>query len=100
MKFFFSQAFLLIRKVYSDRQLWVVTIAVGVWLIVFQNFGVFSGKSGAQKVYVTGGDIEAYVRGSVDVDNTVDVEGSVWVNGGDIDVSGSSVQVSGGYIRT
>lgn len=96
----FSRALLVLKRIYSDSQTWIVAIAIGVWLIVLQNFGVFSDKSGAQKVYVTGGDIDASVRGSVDVDNTVEVEGSVWVSGGDIDVSGSSVQVSGGFIST
>lgn len=91
----------LLQRFYGNMQLWIIFTCVGVWLIVLQNFGVFSNKSGgAQSVYVVGGDIDANVRGSVDVDNTVDVEGSVWVNGGDIDVSGSSVQINGGFVST
>ena len=91
MKQFFSQALVLVRKVYSDRQLWLIILAVGVWMIVLQNIGVFSKSSGAQSVYVVGGDIDAQIRGSVDVDNTV----PVYVKGGDVDVSGSNVNVEG-----
>lgn len=72
MKLFFSQVILLIWKMYSNSQVWIMAIAIGVWLIVFQNFGVFS-KEKSLSVYVVGGDIDANVCGSVDVDNTVDV---------------------------
>ena len=54
--------------------------AVGIWLLVFQNY--CSDEDSAQRVYVVGGDIDANVSGyvdanvsgSVDVDNTVSVE--------------------------
>lgn len=87
----FSKAWIALRKYYSDSRLWIVVIAIGVWMIVLQNFGVFSKSSGAQSVYVVGGDIDANVSGSVEVDNTV----PVYVEGGDVDVSGSSVEVEG-----
>lgn len=88
---YLSKTLLILHKVYSDRQIWIITIAIGVWVIVLQNFGVFSKSSGAQSVYVVGGDIDANVRGNVDVDNTVDV----YVDGGHVDVSGSDVEVDG-----
>lgn len=101
MKQFFSQALVLVRKVYSDRQMWIIILAVGVWMIVLQNIGVFSKSSGAQSVYVVGGDIDANVRGSIDVDNTVDVQGHVSVDGSvELDGGHTSVWVDGGQIST
>ena len=94
------QAMSFVRRLYSDKQLWIVILTIGVWIIALQNFGLFSESSGAQRVYVEGGEIDARVRGCVDVENTVEVEGSVWVNGGDVDVSGSSVQINGGFVST
>ena len=55
----------------TNPKYWLIIGSIGVWVLVLQNFGVFGEKS--QKVYVTGGDIDADVRGSVSVDNTVDV---------------------------
>ena len=81
----------LLQRFYGNKQLWIVFTCVGVWLIVLQNFGVFSKSSGAQSVYVVGGEVDANVSGSVDVDNTV----PVYVEGGDVDVSGSNVSVEG-----
>lgn len=54
--------------------------AVGIWLLVIQNY--LGQDDGVQRVYVVGGDIDADVRGivdatvsgSVDIDNTVSVE--------------------------
>lgn len=43
-------------------------IALCLVIIVIQGFG-----GGTQDVYVRGGDVDAYVRGSVEVDNTVSV---------------------------
>lgn len=40
-------------------------------MLVIQNY--FGREDGAQSVYVVGGNIDADVRGSVDVDNTVDI---------------------------
>lgn len=82
----------LFHQFYRNRQLWIIFTCMGVWMIVLQNFGVFSKKSGAQSVYVVGGRVDADVSGSVEVDNTV----PVYVQGGDVDVSGSSVEIDGG----
>jgi len=48
----------------------LIVIAVGIWMIVLQNFNVFDNR---QDVYVRGGYIDADVSGSVSVDNTVDI---------------------------
>lgn len=55
----------------TSTKCWLIIGSIGVWTLVFQNFGVFGEKS--QRVYVTGGDIDAHIRGSVSVGNTVDV---------------------------
>lgn len=68
------------NKLFTSRLFWLQVCAVGIWLLVIQNY---CGRSGnAQRVYVVGGDIDADVSGyvhadvsgSVDVDNTVSVE--------------------------
>lgn len=54
----------------------LISIGVGIWVIVLQNAGIIPTK---QNVYVKGGYIDADinrtvdVRGSVSVDNTVDI---------------------------
>jgi hypothetical protein len=48
----------------------LILIGIGIWAIVLQNAGVIPTK---QNVYVKGGYIDADVNGSVDIDNTVDV---------------------------
>lgn len=48
----------------------LIVIAVGIWMIVLQNFNVFDNR---QDVYVRGGYIDADVSGSVSVDNEVDI---------------------------
>ena len=93
MKQFFSQSMVLIRKIYSDRQTWLILTAIGVWVIALQNFGVFSNNKGSQSVYVVGGDIDARVRGSVDVDNTIEVRGSVGIE----DMVDVNLQAINGY---
>lgn len=55
----------------TSTKCWLIIGSIGIWILVFQNFGVFGEKS--QLVYVTGGDIDADVSGSVSIDNTVDV---------------------------
>lgn len=50
---------------------WIQACALGIWLLVIQNF--FVGEDTAQLVYVVGGNISADVNGSVDVCNTVDI---------------------------
>ena len=67
-------------RLFRSQLLWIQVCAVGIWLLVFQNY--FGDDDTAQRVYVVGGDIDAYVTGevdanvsgSVDVDNTVSVE--------------------------
>lgn len=56
-------------KLFSSQLFWIQVSAVGIWLLVFQNyFGVEDTSDGnAQRVYVVGGDISA------DVGNTVDI---------------------------
>lgn len=46
----------------------LVIIAICAIILVIQGFG-----GGTQSVYVEGGDIDADIRGTVSVDNTVDV---------------------------
>lgn len=57
-------------KFYRNTHLWIVLTCIGVWILVFQNFGT----GGAKDVYVVGGEIGAEVSGSVSVDNIVDVD--------------------------
>lgn len=67
-------------KLFNSQLFWIQVCAVGIWLLVIQNF--FGGEDTAQRVYVVGGNIDAEVSGyvdanvsgSVDVDNTVSVE--------------------------
>ena len=67
-------------KLFHSQLFWIQICAVGIWLLVIQNF--FGGEDTAQHVYVVGGNIDAAVSGtvdanvsgSVDVDNTVSVE--------------------------
>ena len=55
----------------------LISIGLGVWVMVLQNAGIIpkvvGTENGTQTVYVTGGNIDADVSGSVNVDNTVDV---------------------------
>lgn len=55
------------------------TIALGIWTIVLQSFGLF-GSEGTQRVYVVNeidanvsGEVDADVSGTVGIDNTVDI---------------------------
>lgn len=61
-----------LSQLYNSQLFWLQVCAIGIWLLVIQNF--FGREDGAQSVYVVGGSIDADVRGSVDVDNTVSVE--------------------------
>lgn len=65
-------------NLFHSQLYWIQICAVGIWLLVIQNF--FGGEDTAQRVYVVGGNIDANVSGSVDVDNTVDIVGSVDVD--------------------
>lgn len=67
-------------KLFHSQLFWIQVCAVGIWLLVIQNY--FGSEDTAQRVYVVGGDIDANVSGyvdanvsgSVEVDNTVSVE--------------------------
>lgn len=61
-----------VNTVFHSQLFWIQVCAVGIWLLVIQNY--FGGEDTAQRVYVVGGNIDANVNGSVDVDNTVSVE--------------------------
>jgi len=53
----------------------LISIGLGIWMIVLQNAGIIpklvGTENGTQTVYVKGGNID--VSGSVSVDNQVDV---------------------------
>ena len=66
------------NNLFHSQLFWIQVCAIGIWLLVIQNY--FGGEDTAQRVYVVGGNIDADVRGSVDVDNTVEVVGSVDVD--------------------
>jgi len=55
----------------------LTAIAVGIWMLVLQNFNVFDNR---KDVYVRGGYINADVSGRVSVGNTVDINISA-ING-------------------
>lgn len=57
-------------KFYHNTHLWIVLTCIGVWILVFQNFGT----KGAKDVYVVGGEVEAEVRNTVDV-NLYEING-------------------------
>lgn len=68
------------NNLFHSQLFWIQVCAIGIWLLVIQNY--FGGEDTAQRVYVVGGSIDAEVSGyvdanvsgSVDVDNTVSVE--------------------------
>lgn len=68
------------NNLFHSQLFWIQVCAVGIWLLVLQNF--FGGEDTAQRVYVVGGNIDAEVSGyvdanvsgSVDVGNTVSVK--------------------------
>lgn len=67
------------KQLVASTKFWIVICALGIWMIVFQNFGLFGKRS--QKVYVTGGYVTADVNGSVEVTNdNLSVTGDVDVN--------------------
>lgn len=53
----------------------LVIMTIGIWAVVLQNAGLIPTN---QNVYVNGGNID--VSGSVDVDNSVEVSGYLDVN--------------------
>lgn len=66
------------NNLFHSQLFWIQVCAIGIWLLVIQNF--LGGEDTAQRVYVVGGNIDADIRGSVDIDNTVEVVGSVDVD--------------------
>ena len=54
-----------------------IAIAIGIWAIVLQNAGIIPTK---QNVYVKGGYVNADVSGSVDIDNAIEIDGTIDVN--------------------
>lgn len=55
----------------------LIAIGLGIWVMVLQNAGVIPTK---QNVYVKGGYIDAAVNGTVDVSGSVNVDNTVDVN--------------------
>lgn len=55
----------------------LIAIALGIWVIVLQNAGIIPTK---QNVYVKGGYIDADINGTVDVRGSVSVDNEVDVN--------------------
>jgi hypothetical protein len=52
----------------------LITIGAGIWLLVLQNAGIIPKYiEKEERVYVSGGSIDADVSGRVSVDNTVDI---------------------------
>lgn len=60
-----------LKQLFHSQLFWIQVCAVGIWLLVIQNY--FGSEDTAQRVYVVGGDIDANVSGRVGVVNTVDV---------------------------
>ena len=62
----------------------LIAIGVGIWVIVLQNAGIIpkliGTENGTQTVYVTGGNIDADINGTVDVRGSVSVDNEVDVN--------------------
>jgi hypothetical protein len=54
----------------------LIVIAVGIWAIVLQNAGVIPTNQNVKVV----NEVDAYVRGSVDVDGNVSVDNTVSVS--------------------
>lgn len=61
-------------------------IALGIWMLVLQNFNVFDNH---RDVYVRGGNINSEVSGDVGIYNTVDVNIE--------EILGSPAAASGAY---
>lgn len=62
----------------------LIAIGAGIWVLVLQNAGIIpklvGTENGTQTVYVTGGNINADVDGTVDVRGSVDVGNTVDIN--------------------
>jgi len=55
----------------------LIAIGLGIWVMVLQNAGIIPTK---QNVYVKGGFIDADVNGTVDVRGSVSVDNTVDIN--------------------
>jgi len=55
----------------------LIAIGLGIWILVLQNAGIIPTK---QNVYVKGGYIDADVNGSVNVRGSVSVDNEVDIN--------------------
>jgi hypothetical protein len=54
----------------------LISISIGIWILVFQNAGIIPTS---QNVKVTN-EVDAYVRGKVGIDGSVDIDNTVDVN--------------------
>ena len=54
-----------LSALFHSQLFWIQVCAVGIWLLVIQNY--FGGKDTAQRVYVVGGNIDANLNSTVDV---------------------------------
>lgn len=54
-----------LSKLYRSQLFWIQVCAVGIWLLVIQNY--FGNEDTAQRVYVVGGNIDANLNSTVDV---------------------------------
>ena len=48
-----------LSALFHSQLFWIQVCAVGIWLLVIQNY--FGNEDTAQRVYVAGGDIDANV---------------------------------------
>jgi hypothetical protein len=55
----------------------LISISLGIWLIVLQNSGIIPSK---KNVYVDGGNIEADINNTVEVNGSVNIDDEVDVN--------------------
>lgn len=54
-----------LSELFRSQLFWIQVCAVGIWLLVIQNY--FGNEDTAQRVYVVGGDIDANLNNTVDV---------------------------------
>lgn len=54
-----------LSELFRSQLFWIQVCAVGIWLLVIQNY--FGGEDTAQRVYVVGGNIDANLNSTVDV---------------------------------
>lgn len=62
----------------KTTQFWVIICAIGIWSQFI--FTLLSSEKGVQSVYVTGGDIDASVSNTVEIEGSVSVDDQVDVN--------------------